>query len=102
MLAKGASGVAGLNERPTRPATTPLEDEDTIYVDDIGLCLRQCANPRDLDLTGDVNGDSAADWPDMALFAGERLREGSDMGRKPLRIASVWADFRLTARHAFV
>lgn len=59
------------------PATAaPLEDVDTIYVDDIRLCLRRRKNPRGLDLTGDVNGDCVVDLLGLALLAGNWLNSG--------------------------
>jgi hypothetical protein len=67
---------AGTSARRPPATAPPLEEVDTIYVDDIGLCLRRRTNPCGLDLTGDVNGYCAVDLLDLALLAGNGLGNG--------------------------
>lgn len=80
---------AGTSDRRPPATAQPLENVDTIYVDDIRLCPRRCTKPSGLDLTGDGNGDCVVNRLDRALMAGYWPSSRLYMGRMPSRIPSV-------------
>jgi len=58
------------------PSEQPPQDRDAIYIDDIRLCPAMCYNSAGLDLRGDVNGDCAVDFRDLAVMAQGWLNNG--------------------------
>jgi hypothetical protein len=54
----------------------PVDDVDTIYIDDLSLCPARCFNSGQLDLRADANGDCVIDFEDFAVMAAGWLNDG--------------------------
>jgi hypothetical protein len=54
----------------------PVNDIDTLYVDDLWLCPLRCFNSGQADLRGDVNGDCVVDFMDFAEICSTWLNSG--------------------------
>lgn len=54
----------------------PVNDIDTLFIDDLWLCPLRCFNTEGVDLSGDVNGDCVVDFRDFADICSSWLNSG--------------------------
>ncbi len=54
----------------------PVDDIDTLYIDNLWLCPLRCFNVDGMDLGGDVNGDCVVDFRDLVDMGASWLNNG--------------------------